>query len=144
MIKQCCTFYVNGLFFGVDVLKVQEVIKSQAMTSIPLSPEEINGLINLRGEIVTAIDMRTLLKSHKKGDSSEDPMNVVIITDGNPISLQVDAVGDVIDINPHRMEPPPETLDDNAKKLVESVYKLDDKLMLILNVDSAIDIKAKI
>ena len=114
------------------------------MTSIPLSPEEINGLINLRGEIVTAIDMRTLLKSHKKGDSSEDPMNVVIITDGNPISLQVDAVGDVIDINPHRMEPPPETLDDNAKKLVESVYKLDDKLMLILNVDSAIDIKAKI
>ncbi len=144
MIKQCCTFYVNGLFFGVDVLKVQEVIKSQAMTSIPLSPEEINGLINLRGEIVTAIDMRTLLKSHKKGDSSEDPMNVVIITDGNPISLQVDAVGDVIDINPDRMEPPPETLDDNVKKLVESVYKLDDKLMLILNVDSAIDIKAKI
>ena len=73
---QFCTFYVDGLFFGVDVLKVQEVLTEQDMTPVPLASNEVEGLINLRGQIVTAIDLRRRLKLSDRTDG-EPPMNVV-------------------------------------------------------------------
>src|ERR1700743_3747788 len=96
--RQLCTFFLQGLFFGVEVEKVQEVIRYQEMTRIPLSPPVIAGLINLRGQIVTAIDLRHQLELLPR-KSDELPMNVVIRRDDGPISLLVDEIGDVVEVD---------------------------------------------
>ncbi len=140
--NQCCTFYVNGLYFGVDVLRVREIVRYQKMTHVPLSNDVIQGLINLRGEIVTAIDLRMLLEGNAK-EGNDEPMNVVVMCDGNPVSLLVDEVGDVVDVDVTQLEEPPDTLDAGAHKLVENVYKMDGKLMHILNIDQAVNIRSK-
>src|ERR1700753_1262982 len=94
--RQFCTFFLDKLFFGVEVERVQEVIRYQEMTRVPLSPPVIAGLINLRGQIVTAINLRHQLGlSVRKSD--ELPMNVVIRRDDGPISLLVDEIGDVVE-----------------------------------------------
>jgi purine-binding chemotaxis protein CheW len=140
---QCCTFYVNGYFFGVDVLKVREVIRYQHMTKIPLAPEIIQGLINLRGEIVTAIDLRRTINTKSRNATlNKSPMNVVIMTDESPVSLLVDEIGDVVELDSKKLEEPPQTIHPSAKRLVDQVYKMDDRLMLILNVNAAIDVDA--
>ena len=89
--QQFCTFCVDGLFFGVEVLKVQEVIRYQAMTPVPLAPAVVNGLINLRGQIVTAIDLRRALGLSDRPAGSL-PMNVVVRTDDGVVSLLVDGL----------------------------------------------------
>jgi len=140
-INQCCTFYVNGLYFGINVLQVREIVRYQKMTHVPMSHEVIQGLINLRGEIVTAIDLRMLLEGDSSGQNKE-PMNIVVMSDGSPVSLLVDEVGDVINVDITRMEEPPDTLDSATQKLVENVYKMDDRLMHILNVEEAVSVRS--
>ncbi|MFN7926249.1 MAG: chemotaxis protein CheW [Bryobacteraceae bacterium] len=137
--KQYCTFYLDKHFFGVDVLKVQEVIRYQTMTRVPLAPGVIRGLINLRGQIVTAIDLRQRLELPPR--TGEDlPMNVVIRTDDGAVSLLVDEIGDVLDAEEEQFESPPETVGGAARSLVQGVYKLKDKLLLILDTDRAISV----
>ena len=113
------------------------------MTQVPRSHPAVKGLINLRGEIVTAIDLRLLLKSDSSKQNG-DPMNVVIISEGHPISLLVDDVGDVVDIDSSKLEEPPDTLDTSARNLVDSVFKMKEGLMLILNINNAVNIRSKI
>lgn len=111
------------------------------MTKIPLAPDIIQGLINLRGEIVTAIDLRRTINTKARNSSlNESPMNVVIMTDEAPVSLLVDEIGDVVELDETNLEDPPQTLHPSARRLVDQVYKMDDRLMLILNVSSAMDI----
>ena len=98
--KQFSTFLVNGLFFGVDVRHVQEVIRYQEMTRVPLAPAMVQGLINLRGQIVTAIDLRRRLELAPR-PADQLPMNVVVRTDDGAVSLLVDEIGDVVG-NPGR------------------------------------------
>src|SRR5438132_1609915 len=94
--KQYCSFLVADLFLGVEVQLVQEVIRFQEMTQVPLACGQIGGLINLRGQIVTAIDLRRRLAD--RGDGKL-PMNVVIRTDDGSVSLLVDEIGDVLDVD---------------------------------------------
>ena len=137
--KQYCTFIVDDLFFGVEVLRVQEVIKYQNMTTIPLSPRTVEGLINLRGQIVTAIDLRSRLElEDRAGD--EEPMNVVIRTDEGVVSLLVDEIGDVLELTEDTLEPPPPTISGVARDLVTGVHKLSDQLLLILDTEKVITI----
>lgn len=135
--SQYCTFFLDGLFFGVDVQKVQEVIRYQEMTSVPLAPRVIRGLINLRGQIVTAIDLRRRLGLQ---DRSADklPMNVVVRGDEGVVSLLVDEIGDVQEVEASCFERVPETLQAPARNLVQGVYKLKDRLLLILDTELAI------
>lgn len=140
--NQYCTFYVNGLFFGVEVLRVQEVIRFQEMTPVPLASNVVSGLINLRGQIVTAIDLRRRLALADR-DSSELPMNVVIRTDDGAVSLLVDQIGDVLEVDADSYERPPETLNGVARQLVLGVYKLKDQLLLILDTDQTVDLLEK-
>ncbi len=107
--RQLCTFYLQELLFGVEVEKVQEVIRYQEMTRIPLSPPVIAGLINLRGQIVTAIDLRHQLDLPARA-GGELPMNVVIRRDDGPISLLVDEIGDVVEVDEQFFEDAPDTL----------------------------------
>lgn len=132
--EQYCTFYLDGLFFGVQVRKVQEVIRYQQMTRIPLASPVISGLINLRGQIVTALDMRKRLELPDRADG-ELPMNVVLRTDDGAVSLLVDAIGDVVEVDESGYEQPPETLDGVARELIRGAYKLEDSLLLILDSD---------
>ena len=93
--RQYCTFYLDGHYFGVDVLKVQEVIRYQEMTRVPLAPPVVRGLINLRGQIVTAIDLRRRLDLPDR-PADQLPVNVVVQTDDGAVSLLVDEIGDVL------------------------------------------------
>ena len=140
--NQYCTFYVDGLFFGVEVLRVQEVIRFQEMTPVPLASNVVSGLINLRGQIVTAIDLRRRLALADR-DPAELPMNVVIRTDDGAVSLLVDQIGDVLEVDADNYERPPETLSGVARQLVLGVYKLKDKLLLILDTDQTVDLVEK-
>lgn len=137
--RQFCTFHVSGLLLGVDVLSVQEVIRYHEMTPVPHAPPVIRGLINLRGQIVTALDLRERLGLPPR-DTDELPMNVVVRGDGGAVSLLVDEIGDVLEAQESAFEPPPETLRGPARGLVRSVYKLQDRLLLALDVARTIDI----
>jgi len=137
--KQFCTFFLNGLFFGVEVWKVQEVIRYQEMTRVPLAPGTIRGLINLRGQIVTAIDLRHRLELPPR-EADQLPMNVVVRSDDGAVSLLVDEIGDVVEIQEDTYERPPETLKGVARTLIQGVYKLKDRLLLILDTEKTVSL----
>ena len=134
--RQLCTFQVDRLFFGVDVTRVQEVLRHQKMTPVPLAPPVVRGLINLRGQIVTAIDLRQRLGLSPLPDG-QLPTNVIIRNDDGAVSLLVDEIGDVVDVDDVSFEAPPETLSQAAKALIKGVYKLHPQLLLLLNTDVA-------
>ncbi len=135
---QVSTFFVGDLFFGVDVLHVQEVLRFQPMTRVPQAPNIVEGLINLRGQIVIAIDMRRRLGLPPR-DGDEAPMNMVVRTDDGAVSLLVDEIGDVLDMDAATYERPPENLAPTARQLIRGVYKLQDGLLLVLNVERTVD-----
>jgi purine-binding chemotaxis protein CheW len=136
---QFCTFIVDGLFFGVEVHKVQEVIRYQDMTPVPLAPPVVNGLINLRGQIVLAIDLRRALGLSSR-PSGHLPMNVVVRTDDGVVSLLVDEIGDVLNVDPETFERPPETLSSTKCELISGIYKLKDRLLLIMDTEKAVSL----
>jgi purine-binding chemotaxis protein CheW len=138
---QFSTFFVADLFFGVDVLCVQEVLRFQQMTHVPKAPEVIEGLINLRGQIVTAIDLRRRLGLPPRA-SDQMPTNVVIRTDDGAVSLLVDEIGDVLDVDAATYERPPENLVPAAREIIRGVYKLKDRLLVVLDTEKAVEIAA--
>lgn len=140
--QQFCTFSLDGLLFGVEVCKVQEVIRYQEMTRVPLAPRVIRGLINLRGQIVTAIDLRRRLELPERV-AGKLPMNVVVRSDDGAVSLLVDEIGDVLEVNEETFERVPETLQGMARSLVRGVYKLKDQLLLLLNTEKAIQLESE-
>ena len=132
--RQFCTFFLDDRFFGVEVEKVQEVIRYQTVTPVPLASPVIRGLINLRGQIVTAIDLRRLLQVGDRLDDRQ-PINIVVHTRQGTFSLLVDRIGDVLDVEQSYFEHPPDTLDGIARELIQGTYKLQDRLLLTLNID---------
>ena len=137
--RQLCTFYLNGHFFGVDVQSVQEVIRYQEMTRVPLAPRDVSGLINLRGQIVTAIDLRSRLGMPERLPDRK-PMNVVVRSDDGVISMLVDEIGDVQEVREDAFESPPETLQGEARNLIRGTYKLDNRLLLVLDTEKAVNL----
>jgi purine-binding chemotaxis protein CheW len=133
--SQFSTFFVADLFFGVDVLHVQEVLRSQPMTSVPQAPDVIEGLINLRGQIVTAIDMRRRLLLPARGADNPGSMNMVVRTADGAVSLLVD-----LGMDAAAYERPPDNLAPAAKDLIRGVYKLKDRLLLVLDEERTVDL----
>jgi len=134
--NQFCTFYLDSFFLGVEVLSVQEVIRYQTMTRVPLAQAVVQGLINLRGQIVTAIDLRRRLELPDRPDG-ELPMNVVIRTEEGTVSFLVDEIGDVLEAQEGQFEAPPETVRGVSRELIRGVYKMKDRLLLILDTEKA-------
>lgn len=132
--SRLATFHVAELEFGVDVRRVQEVLRYQAMTRIPLAPKVLRGLINLRGQIVTAIDVRERL-ALPPSESAEHPMNMIVRTEEGAVSLLVDSIGDVIDVDSHTFEPVPDTLPSSLQPILDGVHKLDGRLLLVVNAE---------
>jgi purine-binding chemotaxis protein CheW len=136
--QQFCTFFLDGYIFGVPVEQVREVIRYQEMTRVPLVPSVVRGLINLRGQIITAIDLRRRL-GMKDLPEGELPMNVVVQTDDGAISFLVDEIGDVIEVQDDTVEAPPDTLQGLAREVVHGVHKLPGRLLLVLDIERAIN-----
>lgn len=137
--KQFSTFVVDRLLFGVEVEKVQEVIRYQQMTRVPLAPAVVKGLINLRGQIVTAIDLRRRLGLRDRA-AADLPMNVVVRHDDGAVSLLVDEIGDVLEVEEESFELPPGTLSGEARELIRGVYKLKDTLLIALDTDKILNL----
>jgi purine-binding chemotaxis protein CheW len=130
--RQYATFRVRDLFFGIEVVKVQEVIRQQVMTAVPLAPNAIEGLINLRGQIVIAIDTRRSLGLPNL-EGEDVRANIVIQSDDAAISLLVDEIGDVIDVPLSAYAPVPENMPQEQRELIECVYDVKEGLMLVLD-----------
>jgi purine-binding chemotaxis protein CheW len=133
--RQFSTFYLDRLLVGVEVLRVQEVIRCQPMTAVPTAPPAVRGLINLRGRIVTALDLRARLGLGARAGGAE-PMNVVLRGDDG-VSLLVDRVGEVVEVDDQDFEPAPEMLSGAARELIRGAYKLRGQLLLVLDVERA-------
>ncbi len=132
------TFFINGQHFGIELSKAQEIVSSQPMTAIPTADEHFAGLINLRGQIVTAIDLRLLL-GFEPLENRDSLMNLVIQYNGDTSSLLFDSVGDVLEVAPHNVEAPPRTLALNLSQYVQAVVKLESHLLMLLNIDAIVD-----
>lgn len=139
--KEFCTFFLDAFLFGVPVRTVQEVIKKQPMTRVPLAPPVIQGLINLRGQIVSAFDLRRRLGfSERRADQA--PENVVVHLEDGIVSLLVDKIGEVMRVHASAFERPPETITGVAREFITGVYKLADRLLLILDIEKAVNVVA--
>ncbi len=122
--------------FGVELQKVQEVMRYLELTPIPLAPDVVSGLMNLRGQIVTAVDLRRRLELPNRPDDML-PMNVVIRSADGAVSLLVDEIGDVVEVDDDSFERPPETLQGKVREVILGVHKLDKHLLHVLDTDKA-------
>jgi len=136
-VTQLCTFCVDDLLFGVDLNVVQEVIRLQDITPVPLAPTVVEGLINLRGQIVTAIDMRKRMGLLPQSNRAA-AINIVVRHEDGILSLLVDDIGDVVDVDQSAFEMPPATLAPASRVLIDGVYKLESRLLLLLNTQRAV------
>ncbi|MBZ5653265.1 MAG: chemotaxis protein CheW [Acidobacteriia bacterium] len=133
---QFCTFYLDGLLFGIELKGVQEVIRSLEMTQVPLAPKVVSGLINLRGQIVTAVDLRQRLELDIRPPDAL-PMNVVVRSEDGAVSFLVDEIGDVVEVEDSTFEPAPEMLRASVRSMILGVHKLKDRLMHVLDTEKA-------
>lgn len=141
--SQYCTFLVDDLYFGIDVRHVQEVLRAQEVTPIPRAPEVMEGLINLRGQIVLAVDMRRRLGLPPRPAGAQ-PMNMVVRTEEGAASLLVDEIGDVLEVEGESFEPVPENLKAQAQDLIQGVCKLSARLLLVLNTERTLEFGAAV
>lgn len=132
------TFKVDGELFGVDALLVQEVSRQQELTPVPLAPYAVAGIMNLRGEVVTALDLRRLLGREDRPAGAK-AMNVVLRGDAGPVSLLVDEIESVEDVEEDAFEPIPETVGAAAREFLSGAYKMPDGLLLTLDVHRVLD-----
>ena len=144
--SQYCTFWVDGLFFGVGVECVQEVLRYQQLTVVPAAPEAVQGLINLRGQIVTAVDLRCRLGLPPRPEDAL-PMNVIVRSRGEVVSLLVDDIGDVITAQTSTggvldLEPAPANVPSIVQDVLVGVIPLPDAILLVLDADRAADVTA--
>ncbi len=135
---QTCTFRLDGRLYGIAVAHVQEILRRQPTTPVPLAEAAVEGLINLRGQIVTAIDLRRrlLLPERAEGASS---VNVVVRTATGVVSLVVDEIGDVLDLPDADFEATPDTVSDQVRPFLKGVSKLTGHLLLLLDPERAVD-----
>ncbi len=134
---QLATFWLDGDLFGVEVEHVQEVLRSQGITRVPLAPPAVAGLINLRGQVVTAIELRERL-GRKPRPEGQEAVVIVVRLHGEAVSLLVDSIADVVDVNVRDFEAPPDTLDGAGRELIRGAYKLSGQLLLALDVNRAV------
>lgn len=135
------TVTVGGQMFGLPILRVQDVFMPARMTKVPLAPPEIAGLINMRGRIVTIVDMRVRL-GLDRAETGTEPMAVGVEQHGESYGLRVDAVGEVLKLEDARREANPVNLDPRLARVACGVHRVDDRLLVLLDIDRVLDINA--
>jgi purine-binding chemotaxis protein CheW len=136
--QQLCTFFLNQMLFGIDVKHVQEVILPQAMTRVPLAPGDICGLINLRGQILTVIDLQQRLEMGESAMRSQG-FNIVVCTEDEIVSLLVDDVGDVLAFPEDSFQSPPATLKGKIRHMLAGAYPLPQGFLLVLDTEKIVN-----
>jgi len=136
--KEYATFYLNGEYLGIDVLRVQEILAHQPMTPVPRGPKYVAGLINLRGQIVAAIDLREKMQMPSNPDAIE-PMNIIVRGSEVPTSFIVDRVGDVIEVSDNALEAGPDSFQGPISKYMVGVHKLEKSLLTVIDVDKIVN-----
>jgi len=137
--QRYCTFFLNGICFGVPVEGVQEVLEYQEITPVPLSPAVLPGIINLRGQILTTIDLKSRLNLSAT-ETNEKRMMMVVRTSEGPINLVVDRIGPVLDVDASLFEKPTETLKPAVRAVTTHVCKLENNLLLALDTEKVIQL----
>ena len=132
------TMSIGGQLFGIPVLKVQDVLGTQTITRVPLAPVEVAGSLNLRGRIVTAVDVRLRLGLPKR-DSDKAAMSVVVEHDNELYSLLVDSVGEVLSLESRDYQRNPPTLNPRLREFSDGIYRLNDSLLVVLSVSSLLN-----
>ncbi len=138
---QYATFKLDQDYFGVEVLRVQEILRRQEMTHVPLAPPYVSGLINLRGQIVTAIDLGALLTG-RAGPARPDSMNVVVNNGDDVVSLLVDEIGDVVAVQKSLLEPAPATLTAIPRSYLKGVCQLAKAVLMVLDLGEILEIES--
>ena len=138
-VRPYCTFRVDGLWLGVDVLEVQEVIRHRSPTRVPTASPVVQGLINLRGRIVTVLDLRGRLGLAPPGPAAERPMDVVVRAPGGPVGLVVDEIGDVVEVDEAGLGRPPETIPEAVRRLVSGLYHSGGRSLLVLDITKVVE-----
>lgn len=136
MAGQFVTFKIADATYGVPVMHVQETLGHQSRTFVPQAPRGVAGLVNLRGQVVLTLDLRPRLGLPALPAEAE-PMMVVVEVDGEAISLLVDSVGEVLEVADAQFEGVPDTLDPAVRDLIVGVYKLEQGLLLALDIRAA-------
>lgn len=137
--EEFVTMFIEGQMFGIPVLMVQDVLGPQKITRIPLAPPEVAGSLNLRGRIVTAIDVRLRLRLPSRKEDSGVAMSVVVDMRGELYSLRVDSVGEVLSLPAAKFERNPPTLDPLWREFSTGIYRLENKLLVVLDVPRLLD-----
>jgi purine-binding chemotaxis protein CheW len=135
--RQYVSCFVDDLMVGIKVEDVQEVTSGSELTHVPLAPPVVSGLLNLRGHIVTTIDLRRCLQLGSR-PADQRPVHIILRTDEGCVGLLVDQVGDVLDVGDDDFEVPPRTLRGALRELITGAYKLDGRLLLALNTERAL------
>jgi purine-binding chemotaxis protein CheW len=137
--EQLCTFELGRLFVGIEIRHVQEILHWQPITQVPLAPPTVRGLMSLRGQIVPVLDLRERLGVDPTGNL--EPYHVLVRTNDGPVSLLVDRVADVIEVDDQSFEPAPETLQRDLRALIRGAYKLERRLLLALDAEAAVNVE---
>ena len=140
--KQYCSFTVGELMVGIEATRVREILNDQDVTPVPLAPTSVLGLLNLRGELMTVVDARQRLGLSKR-DPDQPTSHVIVSTEGEALSLVVDAENEIIDVDPATAQVVPETVRSEVRMLLSAIYELaDGTLLLVLDPDRALSLIA--
>lgn len=137
---QFCSFYLERYLLGVEVAEVQEILRYQEPTTIPVAPPSIRGLMNLRGQIIPVLDLRRRLGLPERIDATP-AFNVIVHGPDGAVSLLVDRVGEVLQPDPGSFEEPPHTLQGIGRDFIRGAYKLEGSLLLQLATERVIDLR---
>lgn len=140
--RQLCTFFIGEALLGIDVLRVQEVLRSQPVTPVPLAPPGIVGLINLRSQIVPVLQLATRLGLPESDAPHAHQMNVVVLTEAGLVSLLVHRIGEVVFVDRDKRTAPPHSIPPEIRALLMEIYRLEGRLLLTLDVDRTVQVCA--
>jgi purine-binding chemotaxis protein CheW len=138
MSRQYCTFHVHEHLLAVPIEAVREVLTGQRLVRVPLAPDAVPGLLNLRGQIVTVVDLRHRLRLPARSTDEPGNLHVIVATGDGAVSLLADRAGEVLSPAEELFEPAPDTIEPGIRQLVTAVCKLDGQLMLVLDIDHTI------
>ena len=139
--RQFCTFYLDEYYFGIDVQVVQEVNLRRQLTPVPLAPPVVRGILNLRGQIVTTMDLRRRLELPEESRPDE-PVHIVLRAGDELVNVLVDAIDEVIEVRGEDFERAPDTLQGVARELILGAYKLPERLLLVLDPEKTVELES--
>ncbi len=135
--QQFATFYVGNILLGVDIRQVQEINRQLSVTEVPHSPDYVRGVINLRGEVTTVVDLRTILGLPHE-DMGREGRNLIVNSQGESIGLLVDRISDILTLRSDQISPPPSNVDGVQGRFLSGVHTLDSEILVILNIEEAL------